>query len=279
MKKYGLLIVAFLTAFSMSAFSQNVVNTNILSYSGWETGKLQSRSSLIDGWGAQLAPGHEAESASVVSAPTAPVRAGSKSMRIYYHSTWPLREGKIRTELLTPAGLRLDEGKEYWIGFSVYLKDTPNNRNAINGKIINNHVAQWHLTSPTDPFPGTSGINMRNGLWQVSFGKLGEQAITAKPIQLGKWTDFVFHVKVSKDPAVGFMQMWINKKATDTPDVNRKGATSNGFALSQKIGIYRGYPWTLNNTTYAEQYHDEYRLGNAKAGFAAVAPGSNNTPR
>jgi Polysaccharide lyase len=255
--------------------AQMVSNPNILTYSGWETGKLQPQSNPIDGWGRQTVAGYEAKAFTVV---TDVKRAGAKSMRMYYSSSWPLFNNKIRSELLQPGGLLLQEGQEYWIGFSIFLKDTPNNRNVINSPatdLINNHAIQWHSTPMTDT--STSGINMRNGLWQVSFGKLGEQAIAAKPIQLGVWTDFVFHVKVSKDPAVGFMQMWINGKPTDPPLVNRKGTTSNGNALSQKMGIYRGTPWTLNKTTYAEIYYDEYRLGNAKSGFTAVAPGSNTT--
>jgi len=264
--RYLLLVLAI-----MAGTANAQLAPNILTYSGWETGKLQPQSSPVDGWSFQTVSGYSAQAATVVSDVK---RAGTKSMRIYYSSSWPLFNSKIRAELLTPGGFMLEEGQEYWIGFSILLKDTANNRNVINSPgadLINNHAMQWKATPQTDT--STSGINMKNGLWQVSFGKLGEQSLTTKPIQLGVWTDFVVNVKVSKDPAIGFFKMWVNGKPTDPPLVDKKGVTSNGNAVSQKMGIYRGEPWTLNQTTYGEIYYDEYRLGNAKSGFAAVAPG------
>ncbi|MCB1120792.1 MAG: heparin lyase I family protein [Verrucomicrobiae bacterium] len=246
---------------------------HVLFFSGGETGKIHWDEEREDGWRKELykvAPNTEdpkiaAESVKVVSTHA---RAGSKSIRIFYDKnwgTWPT-SGKWRSELKRPGGLVLENGREYWIGLSVFMEDNANNRDLIQANKPNAHALQWHFMNSR----GTSGINMYRGYWYVSFGTSREYRV--KPIELGEWNDFVFHVKVS-DQSDGFWQVWINRKAGDPPDKAETGPTvETGDYLNQKMGIYRSTANWFGSSTYAEQFYDEFRIGNENASFADVAP-------
>lgn len=250
-------------------------NDNLLFFSGGESGKIFWDEEREDGWRKELykvAPNTEdpqiaAESVKVVSTHA---RAGNKSIRIFYDKnwgTWPA-SGKWRSELKRPGGLFLENGGEYWIGFSIFLEDNANNRDLIQAERPNAHVLQWHYMNSR----GTSGVNMYQKYWHVRFGT--SKTYKIKPIELGEWNDFVFHVKVS-DKNDGFWRVWINKKAGDPPDKAETGPTvRQGDSLNQKMGIYRSTANWYGNSTYAEQFYDEFRIGNENASFAEVAPGN-----
>ncbi|MCB0351241.1 MAG: heparin lyase I family protein [Bdellovibrionales bacterium] len=231
----------------------------IIYFSGAETGAIQAGSKNVDGWGTELNSRYVAESAKVVSNVS---RAGKNSIRMFYDKSWGVwaESGKIRSELKAPGGNQLKLGQEYWISFSIYMADNTNNRNVINTKLVNSHCIQWHYVGSS----GTSGINMRNGNWNISFGTVKERSV--KPIQLGKWTDFVYHVKLSSG-SDGFVKVWINKSATDTPDMSVVGPTATSD-LNPKMGIYRG----AFDTDYVEIFYDEYRIGDKTSSFNDIFP-------
>ncbi|MCB9818540.1 heparin lyase I family protein [Candidatus Nomurabacteria bacterium] len=275
----GFTISLFYTQPALAQSSSGQRNeANIIYFSGGETGKINFNGRGEDAWGKELFkvatnvedPAKAAESVKVVSNVA---RAGSKSIRIFYDKnwgTWPT-SGKWRSELKAPSKIYLENGKEYWIGFSIYLEDNANNRDLIKANRPNAHTIQWH-SMITD---GTSGINMYEGYWNISFGKSREYKL--KPIELGKWTDFVLHVKVS-DGSDGFWKVWINGQPDSTPDHQETGATVlKGDQLNQKMGIYRSTANWYGNSSYAEQYYDEFRIGNEKASFVDVMPGNGSS--
>lgn len=246
------------------ASAQNVGRTGIVYFSGGETGAIQPKGRSEDGWGQQAHPNHKSESIQIVSNPT---RAGSKSIRLFYDESWGGWGGggneRIRSELHSPGNMKLKLGEEYWIGFSVFMKNSANNRALIKSRRINAHAVQWHWVND----PGTSGTNMRHGKWQISFGSHRSE-IESGPIKLGEWNDFVYHVKLS-ERSDGFWKVWINKAAGDAPNISKTGMSAKSD-LDPKIGVYRG---AFDDAAYAEQYYDEYRIGNGSAGFCDVAPG------
>ena len=120
-------------------------------FSGGESGSLAS-----ERWRVELLPEpYEQEAAVIINNK---VLAGSKAIQIKWKKDWPLRGGKIRSELKRPGGIMLYEGSEYWLGMAFYIEDTPGHRYIMHASDINAHVFQWHNTS----IPGTNGIKMRN---------------------------------------------------------------------------------------------------------------------
>lgn len=219
-------------------------------------------------WGRQAHPDHLGESF-LISPDYA--RTGNGSLRVLYRESWG-RWGneKIRSELHAPAGLRLEIGQEYWIRYSVMLRDTSNNSAMIADTLWNAHVSQFHCVGAK----GTSGVNMRASKWYVSFGATNWNEATGRydceefegpAITLGEWVDFIYHVRVS-DGADGFVRVWMNATPDDSePNVISTWGPNTYADLDPKIGVYRerfgaGYD-------EAEQFYDDYWIASGPGGW------------
>lgn len=209
-----------------------------------------------------------------------PVRAGKHALRSALDrekDTFP-----NRTEV---SGPRAEVGKEYWYGFSILLPT----EYVLDG--IWEIVAQWHGVPDFDV-----GDNWRNpilaldttgGRWNwvnrwdakrntFESGKReygGTHTYDLGPYRTGVWTDWVVHVKWSYE-ADGILQIWQNgKKVIDQAGPNTFNDKDGPFF---KMGLYKG--WSDPNrpsdkVSRRVLYHDEFRMGDAQAAYADVAPG------
>ena len=204
----------------------------------------------------------------IVSSPE-PVRAGK------YSCKYTLR--KARRVELVPRGCTAPVGSERWYGFSIFIpEDWVANRRK------DEVVAQWHASPDRDKgenwrSPPLAVRTKGNG-WQVTCiwdskplsnsGVEGSTTIWRGNIEKGRWTDWVFHVRWSyRDD--GLVEVWKNGqllKRREGPNCyNDKGG------LYFKWGIYH----TLENRVL---YNDEFRMGDEKAGYRAVAPPGSRLP-
>jgi Polysaccharide lyase len=194
------------------------------------------------------------------------VRKGTHSAKFQVHDSDALAG-------TTAPGAQLEyqptfcEGTDLYLGWSWYL---PSNFPASmpSGSWIG--IGQIGFGPPWDNPPlqfyhGGSSINLmnrQNGQWRT---------VASIPTQRGQWQDVVAHVKFSKSPSVGFVELWVNGQPVRMSNgstrqymntINQKNASGCG---GWKLTLYRskGY-WE-----WLTLYYDEAKVGTS---YAAVAP-------
>ncbi len=238
----------------------------------------------------------------VVTAPH-PVRAGNYSMRSYlhrYNSTYSYRTEAI---LAQDPNMPPDQGndpfhfdinQEYWIGFSVFIPadfvvDTEN---------LTDIILQIQAT----PDPGEDyrspifAISIDANDWEIisrwdsralspaGNNFEGSEIVYRNPLgsDIGKWTDWVIHVKWSYQDD-GFLEIWRDGSRVTT----RTGPNCANDTVGPRIalGVYK-WPWRPEfedrnwtyNTDWRLFYHDELRIAGANASYDDVAPGGGQPP-
>lgn len=174
-----------------------------------------------------------------------------------------------RAQIEGPANLV--RGGEYWVGWSTLLpSDFP---------IIPSGGWFTFQSIYGAPFAGAGPLGTRLGGNQFQFQRNANYDWDLpwhQTIQPGRWTDFVYHVKLSPDPTVGFVEIYLN--------------TGKGWAQQTLAGQKRLYMKTLDSsnhtgpnsfrvTSYRKQgmfyvttlYHAAPKVGPS---FNAVAPSS-----
>jgi len=205
-----------------------------------------------------------------------PVRSGERAFEHYVEACGE------RAEL---AMQRTEIGEAYWYGWSMYVPEDFDEREHYT---IVMQLAAW--PSPRDgEFPcGGIGhkINIGSGgtlAYDLQHAGEEKDAVCEEyPLGnldeiRGKWVDFVMRAKWTGNPN-GFLQLWM--KTEGEADYQQKidygGRTwwnDEDDGPYFKMGVYtgeEGWPGPPSRTIYT----DEYRLGDADAGFEAVAPGS-----
>ena len=144
----------------------------------------------------------------------------------------PTDPGQQRTEVrATQAQSRGYPGTEVWYGWSVYFPDpgftTPTENP--NQEHPQTFFTQWkrtggHCGSPNTFFEVSSPthpgffLGVQGGINETDQGSSENcpgtvyHSYRLSNFTPGRWYDFVFHVKWSSDPAVGFVQVWIDGK-------------------------------------------------------------------
>ncbi len=216
-----------------------------------------------------------------------PVRTGNNAVKIRAQANWNGHTNYSRTEIL---GKRNDTksfvtffypGKEYWIGFSIYLSDdweTDNTSKEVvfqlhgNGGggqyqippfalIVDGDDWYWGISSDVDPTPDEAD-------------EFGRVALTK-----GEWVDFVIHAKFSYSyDGYGFYEIWKN----DTSLFTRNGP--NCYNDERKIrgpqtGIYK-WDWSQSGEYDVSQrimYLDAIKVGGENSSYADVAPSGDTT--
>lgn len=177
-------------------------------------------------------------------------------------------DGKARNEVY-----RLDylhEGDERYVGWSMFLpSDFPAST-----------AAQWHLFAQlkqrgTGSPPLSFELSGSGDQMRVKRNDLGPGnpafTVIAWPGSgfRGKWMDVVLHVKFSTDPAVGFVEVWLNgTQRSLSGGVLRKYAATldpNGEPSYPKLGYYRD----LSCSTTGVVFHNGYRIGETYEDVAA----------
>lgn len=190
-----------------------------------------------------------------VGVATSPVRSGSYSYRT------EIRDGVLiydseRSEYANGpkecAKHRFNAGDETWTAVSLYLApDFP----AYTGWSL---VTQWK-----EPFAGTppSQIGLQNEKFNIRGvgSELPRKLLPLTPIVRGRWIDFVIHHKWSPDPAVGFVEGFVNGQLVLAKTYLK--TMENTIPLFLSVGQYRD---TANSGT-AILFVDEVRVGTTRA--------------
>jgi hypothetical protein len=217
----------------------------------------------------------------VVSAPY-PVRAGSYSARFYLHRYQSGRPE--RSELYVAddgSEFLFDVGGEYWFGFSVYIpEDWVPDVARLTDVFVNIQALPDSGESWLSPVLSLEidQLNWRGySRWGGSQPTQEALIFDGIPVERGKWTDWVVHVKWSYQ-SDGFLEVWRNGAQI----VSRTGpnCSNDGNGPQFQFGIYK-WPWTGSyetNTNWRLLYFDELRIADADASYEDVAPGGQAQP-
>jgi hypothetical protein len=215
-------------------------------------------------------------SALVVSSDVA--RKGKTSARFEFtKSDVTTYNGYTRAEI----HLNSPADAENWYGFSNYLP-TDFVSDPLAEKIAQWHeIPDWDLGENWRSPPISLGI--QNGryylqvLWaaaavNTNATKDGEKDIDLGPVDLGKWNDWVFHIKFSYK-SDGILEIWKNKVKVYT--LYGPNSFNDENYPYFKVGIYK---WGWNGwASYSPEskrvlYYDEVRVGNKNANLTSVSP-------
>jgi hypothetical protein len=210
-----------------------------------------------------------------------PVREGKHAVKIRAQANWNGHENYSRTEIL---GKRNDNGsfssfffpgKEYWLGFSVYLpKDwqTDNKSKEV--------VFQLHGNSGGGQYgipPLALTIDGTDWYWGISSDQDStpdtHEEYGRTPLIKGEWVDFVIHAKFSyENDGYGLYEFWRNGDTLFTREgPNCYWATVRG----PQTGIYK-WDWSQSgvyDVSDRTMYLDEVTVGDASSSYEEVAPG------
>ena len=192
-------------------------------------------------------------------------REGKNSVRLEVRDTDPIVSSSIRSELTM---LQDYDAGERWYGFSIYLENWDNDP-------AGEHVFQWHPESSSGSAVLSLFTNENNfTLVHQNGGSTSSQEFARPvlgPLLKNQWVDFVLHVKWAADDS-GLLEIWLNgaKKYT------YNGRTDWGGQYI-KMGINKfcwAGPCGPSAVSVRVMYIDAFRIGNEKATYNDVKPGS-----
>lgn len=185
----------------------------------------------------------------------------------------PTRDPRAQVE--TPAVL--EGGDEVWIGWSTLFPEDWPSRLPPGGSAW---LTLSELYGP--PFDGAAPvkIGMRSGAPAVTWQRNGsydwDVAWEQGPVLRERWYDFVLRVRLSDDPAIGFVELYLDTgdgwqqqslRGRDRLHMRTLDDANGGGANYHKLALYRQRGLFPVLTVY----HAEHRVGGS---FAAVAPRS-----
>lgn len=193
---------------------------------------------------------------------TSPVRAGKFAAKTLLRASDPEVNGGQRAEFSDGKRItKIEMEKDYWYGLSIFVPEDfkpPAKSNAV--------LFQWH-TQQGGPSPVLS-IRVNGEGWLINGNATDKRRALARlPLEKGKWTDWVVHVRWSAK-ADGFWTIW--KDGVEV--VNEKGIiTQYPEALGPyaKFGQYHSVDAEVPQNTV---YFDEYRVAGPGGSYELVAP-------
>jgi hypothetical protein len=248
-------------AFSVTA----VVSPLARASSGWvgdyETGDFAQ-------WGIYHVQANPGDAAIV----TSPVRKGHYAARFAVDpGDNPINSSGERAQIYANQAVTEGyEGREQWWAWSSML--APGSVLA-HGKW--NNLTAWHHTGPTCSAPLHFALDDRRNLrLDARGGQLNETTCSSRyqrtwrlgRISTGRWYDFVFHVKWSPDPAIGFVEVYLNGKLV----LPRRHAATlyTGLGVYLKQGFHRAA--TTSGSTIV--YNDCTRRATSYRGAISAFP-------
>lgn len=213
---------------------------------------------------------------------SSPVRSGKHAVKIEARYQWGGVDDYERTEITAnrnDTGEHLTffyPGKEYWIGFSVYMPEewvpdykseelvfqlhgNEGSRSPSLGLYIDGD--DWYWYSRWGAKPENPDIDGEKTLWKATFEK-------------GQWVDWVIHAKWSYNED-GFLEIWKNDTSI------YRGYGPNCYNDSLKIrgpqtGIYKWNWGEKRDFEVSERFVflDDFKVGEAHSGYNDVAPGN-----
>jgi Polysaccharide lyase len=203
---------------------------------------------------------------------TSPVRQGRYAAKFVVRpGDDPIHSTGERAEIYLDTSLtRATIGREQWWGWSTMFpkafKPSP--------KSSWNIFAEFHRTSarcaPPLSFEVNDAVTPARLNFQAWGGPLDPTTCTNPyrkkwnfaPLERNRWYDFVFHVKWSPDPRVGFVQVWVNGEEVVPKTHTATMYTGQGIFLL--LGFYRA-PSSVTSVVF----QDGMRRGDS---FADVTP-------
>jgi hypothetical protein len=94
---------------------------------------------------------------------------------------------------------------------------------------------------------------------EIGSGDGDRRFLDSTPLEYGRWHDLVYRVKLSRDPAVGFVEAWLDGTQLELANGEARiyGQTIQAARAYLKAGIYRGE--SHDGTTVIE--HDDIAIG------------------
>lgn len=188
---------------------------------------------------------------------------GAGSVRLEVRSTDPVVSSSIRSELVQPSE---DDGTERWYGFNMYLENWERDD-------AREHVIQWHPDNPSGSAVGSLFTSGGRYIFVTThyIGTNGNGYSDLGPILSNQWVSWVLHIKWASDQT-GIIQIW--KNGALVLDV-KNTQTSPAMGSYFKLGINK-FGWGIqpSSTTQRVLYFDEVRIGDEKASYEDVKPGS-----
>lgn len=188
-----------------------------------------------------------------------PVRQGRRAARFVVRpGDNPINASGERAEVLRRTGEK--EGTTSWWAWSTYF---PSGFHANSGSW--NVFTQWHHTGHLCPPPVSFQVNNSRSPAKLKLRVWGGRLDTSTcdnssrrgwnfaTLRRGRWYDFVFHVRWSAKPSIGFVNLWVNGRVR-VPKTHLATLYEGQGIASVKQGFYRG-PSSLTTTIY----HDGMR--------------------
>lgn len=266
------LAMAVVVPSTAGAGEPEAVQAPLLFSSGFESG------TLVDGQGWNI-------SGNAPTITTKYAREGKYAIESYLNRATSSTSNRTEVRAKTPDAKL---GQEYWYGFSVFF---PAPFVADN---IWEIVGQWHrIPDAGDDVNGLNppiSIEINNGNWRLINRYSTAQPTTEAsrrtafdkiigPVEGGKWTDWVVHVKWSATTGEGLLQVW--KDGVKVADLTGPNCYNDALAPYFKMGIYKGWSDRVSPTGVVSErrfYHDSFRMAGAGGSFAAVSPESDAKP-
>jgi hypothetical protein len=186
-------------------------------------------------------------------------------------------------------------GEEYWIGYSVYfpidfvadvegngdlvfqIQAAPDPGESYRSPVLVIQIDEdrWRVVSrwdTRDPSPPGNNFEGSEDVYEEFFVS-----------DLGKWTDWVFHVKWSWQ-SDGLIEIW--KNGILVGDRIGPNCSNDASGPYPSLGIYK-WCWQndppspycgITKTDFRLVYHDEFRIGGADSSYEDVVPGGDQLP-
>jgi hypothetical protein len=193
--------------------------------------------------------------------------------------------GGERSEVFAPteAGVHAADGETVWYAFSIKFDPTFPSDHA---KLGWGDVIQWHdSTDPASKWPpvlemgwaaaGYDPGEVTDGYWWLTQAPqnppgtylipFGSQRLLKLPLNRGQWQDFKMQIKVSSDPAQGFVRVWYNGE----PQILLGGSTTfTGQTMvptAPGVKVQLGYYRQNGIVPTGIVYHAGFRMADSEA--------------
>ena len=206
-----------------------------------------------------------------------PVRAGQRALKVTLDRIAHAEMTNHRTDFwLRGMSTSASQGQDYWYGFSTMLPRDwePDPLAELFAQWVLGHGA---VTEPGGPslaiykYGDTYRVRKRWGAGMDHYRNVWIGPVTP---DLGRWVDWVFHVRWSSGDD-GFIRVWKDgKRIVSDTGVNCVRAD---YAPYFKFGIYK-WPWrqdqeaTPSPVTRRVMFFDEIRIADGRGNYLAVSP-------
>lgn len=176
------------------------------------------------------------------------------------------------------------EGDDVWLGWSSYFPKPGLNPTDTAATNVTNTFTQFHESAPNVSVPCfTMSIDTNNFAFpyhwkaRISGGQVSGDNLPITPVSsydLGRviynqWVDFVVHIRLSDDPAIGRFEIWVNGvRPAAVPSIVTRATKYPGRTVYFKQGYYRTPPPAAATSVI---YHDMTKIV-IGGSFAEVDP-------